>query len=73
MKKYEYSFVAVTLKGGFWTGEPEKETYREVILEKGLEGWRFVQAYSPAVSAGGTTKIADLIFEREIDERELTK
>jgi hypothetical protein len=63
--KYDYKFVSVKLRGGTWTGKP-KEDYRQDILNNARDGWRFVQAFAPAVGGYGFSGYADLIFEREI-------
>ena len=66
-KRYEYKFVSVKLKGGTWTGKA-KEDYRQDITDNARDGWRFVQAFAPAVGGYGAAGYADLIFERAIDE-----
>ena len=58
-KRYEYKFVSVKLKGGFWTGKA-KEDYRQDIIQNGRDGWRFVQAFAPPVGGYGVAGAADL-------------
>jgi len=65
-KTFEYKFVSVKLRGGTWTGKA-KEGYRADIVSNARDGWRFVQAFAPGVSAYGSTSNADLIFEREVE------
>lgn len=71
-KKYEYKFVSVKLRGGFFTGRV-KEDYQDDIVSKARDGWRFVQAFAPFASVGRYgifgSGYADLIFEREIEEK----
>ena len=64
-REYEYKFVSVKLKGGWLTGKANP-AYRETIVEHAQDGWRFVQAFAPAVGAVGESGHADLIFEREL-------
>ncbi len=66
-KNYEYKFVSVKIKGGFFSGKVS-EDYRQHILQHARDGWRFVQAFAPSVGPYGVTGAADLIFEREISD-----
>jgi len=63
--KFEYKFVQVKLEGGYWTGNPKKG-YRDEIINQAQDGWRFVQAFAPAVGGYGKASQVDLIFEREL-------
>ncbi len=67
MKKYEYKFVSVKLRGGYFSGKAN-EDYRKDIIVHARDGWRFIQAFAPSVGAYGTSSAADLIFERELSE-----
>ena len=66
MAEYEYKFVSVKLKGGGWFTGHAKPDYRGTIVEHAQDGWRFVQAFAPAVGPVGEAGYADLIFEREV-------
>ena len=61
-QKYEYKFVSVPLKGEFLTGNL-RPSYQADIEKMSQEGWRFVQAIFPTISAGYAEK-GDLIFEK---------
>ena len=61
--KYTYKFVRIKLEGGKWTGRFDNE-YQGAILEHSGQGWRFVQAFAPAVAGYGASRFVDLIFER---------
>ncbi|MES2920479.1 MAG: DUF4177 domain-containing protein [Verrucomicrobiota bacterium] len=61
---YEYAFVRIPLKGEFFTGNLQP-AYQEEIRRMAAEGWRFVQANFPTISAGYAEK-GDLVFERPI-------
>ena len=37
-----------------------------VIDEQARQGWRFVQAFAPAVVGYGASKYVDLIFEKRV-------
>ena len=62
-EEYDYSYIRVKLRGGGFTGR-FSEDYRSHIDAKAREGWRFVQAFSPAIVGYGASSYADLIFER---------
>ncbi len=62
---YEYDFIRVRLKGGFFTGKISLE-YQQTIKERSILGWRFVQCFAPAVAGYGSSVYVDLIFERPI-------
>lgn len=64
-ERFEYSFVRLPVKGGFLRGG-FSEAYQDVIREHAREGWRFVQAYAPAVAGYGASRKVDLIFERPL-------
>lgn len=64
-KRYEYKYVRVKLKGGAFTGN-FNESYQDQINTLAIDGWRFVQAFAPAVRGYGASSYADLIFEREL-------
>jgi len=63
-KRYEYKYIRVKLKGGGFTGK-FSESYQNEIAACARDGWRFVQAFAPAVVGYGASSYADLIFERE--------
>ncbi|MCB1100240.1 MAG: DUF4177 domain-containing protein [Verrucomicrobiae bacterium] len=65
--RYEYKFVSVRLKGGFISGKAN-ESYRQDIVNNARDGWRFVQAFAPAVGGYGSSGYADLIFERRLSQ-----
>ncbi len=67
-KKYEYKFVSVKLGGSVWEGRPNND-YRQEITANAQDGWRFVQAFAPAIGTlgSGFAGYTDLIFEREIE------
>ncbi len=62
-ENYEYNFISVELKGGFFSGKP-KGNYRDIINEQAQHGWRFVQAFAPPVGYDGMAAAVDLVFER---------
>lgn len=55
------------LHGGFFSGKP-RDDYRKDIMDNARDGWRFVQAFAPGVSAYGASGYADLIFERKVED-----
>jgi len=57
----------VELHGGFFSGKP-RDDYRKDIMDNARDGWRFVQAFAPGVSAYGASGYADLIFERKVED-----
>jgi len=61
--QYEYKFIRFKLKGGGFTGNYSMD-YQHEIVNHARDGWRFVQAFSPAVVGYGASKYVDLIFER---------
>ena len=61
--KYEYKFVKIELKAGFWTNTPKQE-YREIIERHASEGWRLVQIFAPGTTGYGVAAYFELIFER---------
>ena len=65
-KRYEYKYVRVKLKGGGFSGRFSEEYQNEISLNAS-EGWRFVQAFAPAVVGYGSSSYTDLIFERELN------
>lgn len=64
--RYEYKFVLVKLRSGWWTMKPT-EDYREIIRQHAQEGWRLVQIFAPAVSGYGSANRFELIFERPVE------
>jgi len=64
-KRYEYKYVRVKLKGRGITGK-FNESYQDQINTHARDGWRFVQAFTPAYVGYGISSYADLIFEREV-------
>ncbi|ADE53306.1 DUF4177 domain-containing protein [Coraliomargarita akajimensis] len=64
-QQFEYSYIEVKLSGGYWSGAPDR-AYRKIIDAKANEGWRFVQAFAPAVGGYGKASKVDLIFERKL-------
>jgi len=64
---YEYKFVRVDV-GGVFTRKPKLDHHR--LIEQNAEnGWRLVQIFAPAVSAGmgGVPDYFELIFEKEVE------
>tara|TARA_R110000850_G_scaffold60338_4_gene138581 strand:+ start:1300 stop:1503 length:204 start_codon:yes stop_codon:yes gene_type:complete len=62
---YKNKYVRIKLKGGSFTGKVSTE-YQDVIDDHTREGWRFVQAFSPAVMGYGASTFVDLIFEKRV-------
>ena len=67
-QEYEYKFIRVELDlgpgiGGEWSGHFDK-AYQSEITVMAKSGWRFVQAFAPAVSKMGKSRYMDLIFEK---------
>jgi len=61
--RFDYEFERVPIRKGVWTGKFEAD-YQNVIRQRGQAGWRFVQAFAPAVAGYGQAKYIDLIFEK---------
>ncbi|MBC8236143.1 DUF4177 domain-containing protein [bacterium] len=64
--EYEYKFMKIEMKSGFWTDTPKQE-YHEIINEQASDGWRFVQIFAPATSGYGSAAYFELIFERPVE------
>jgi len=64
---YQYEFVRIKLKSGFWTTKPGQD-YQEIINDYAKNGWRFKQIFAPATSGYGSSSCFELIFEKEIDQ-----
>ncbi len=64
---YECKYVKVELRSGAFERKPI-EDYHKIIDEHLLDGWRFVQAFSPNTLTGlsSTASYLELIFEREV-------
>ena len=60
---YEYKFVKINLKTGFWSKKPA-EDYRLVIEHYAAKGWRFVQIFAAPTSMNGLAEYFELIFEK---------
>jgi len=60
---YEYKFVRLELKTGFFAMKPSDD-YRHVVNQHAEEGWRFVQIFAPNISAHPNPSYFELIFER---------
>ena len=68
LTKYEYKFVRVEGKKGFFTiNVADSAEYQRIIREYAAEEWRFVQIFAPAVEQLGAACNAYLIFEREVE------
>ena len=63
-KRYECKYVRVKLQVSWFTGRFSEEYQREINTHA-RKGWRFVQAFAPAVFGFGASSYTDLIFERE--------
>jgi len=68
--RFEYKFVRVKAKAGsdIFTkmNQEESREYQNAILDFSEQGWRFVQAFAPPVTARGRAEFYDLIFERPV-------
>ena len=62
-EKYANKYVRLTPERNAWNGN-FSEDYQETIDEHARQGWRFVQAFAPAVFLKGSSKFVDLIFEK---------
>lgn len=63
---FEYEFVKVDLKAGFWSTKPKKD-YHKIINDYARKGWQFKQIFAPATSGYGSPSYFELIFERRIE------
>jgi len=66
---YTYEFVRISTDISGWGlvngNKYGNEEYRQIILERAKEGWRYV-GYIPAVQRGtGHIEEMDLVFEKE--------
>ncbi len=61
---YQYQRIRIKIKAGFIENHLE-EDYMEVVEREARMGWRFVQAFAPAMGGYGIARYVDLIFERE--------
>lgn len=66
MDMYEYIFVETAL-GGFFSS-PQ---HREMINDYAEQGWRLVQVLPFAYNSHGKPTEYEIIFERQIEEKEL--
>ena len=64
-EKFSYKYVRIKLRGGTWNGQFDSE-YQNSIDEHAAQGWRFVQAFAPAVAGYGSARFVDLIFEKRV-------
>ena len=62
-QRFEYRFVRIRLRSGWWSGEIRSD-YQVIVDQHAEEGWRLVQVFAPAVAGYGAARYADLIFER---------
>jgi hypothetical protein len=65
MQRYEYKFIQMPLKGGWWSGEV-KPDFERVIVEQAELGWRLVTIFAPAVSGYGRATQVHMIFEKPV-------
>lgn len=63
VKKYEYDFVTVKTTGLWY------DDYHEIIKKHGEDGWRFVDAIDKNRDYVDTNPRVDLVFERELEEK----
>ncbi len=64
-EKFTYKYVRLKIRGGGWTGSFDTE-YQGIIDAHAREGWRFIQAFAPAVMGYGASRYVDLIFEKPL-------
>ena len=69
MKKYEYKFVRVDIKG--WVRLKPSDTFekcKEIIVAEAENGWRLKQVVTPIneISGANDPLFYEIIFEREI-------
>lgn len=67
---YTYEFVRISTDISGWGlvngSKYGNEEYRQVIIERAKDGWRYV-GYIPAVQRGtGHIEEMDLVFEKEV-------
>ena len=67
---YNYEFVRISTDISGWGlvngNKYGNDEYRQIILDRAKEGWRYV-GYIPAVQRGtGHVEEMDLVFEKEI-------
>ena len=61
---YEYKYVKIKLKSGWFAKQPEHD-YQQVIASHAEQGWRFVQIFAPAVHGPcSSAGYFELIFEK---------
>jgi hypothetical protein len=66
-REYEYKFVSVELK---YNLSKVKNDYLKEIENNAKNGWRFIQmVVVPGAGTYGSSKSADLIFERELNNK----
>ncbi len=68
MYQYEFERISTDITGfGMLAGPvPGTEEYREIIVQRAEEGWRYV-GFLPAAQRGdGYLRALDLVFEREV-------
>ena len=58
---FEYSFEEASAYGVFRTA-----TYKELILRKAKEGWRFISAIPSDQNGNGYIRTFTLVFEKQI-------
>jgi len=67
---YTYEFVRISTDISGWGlvngNKYGNEEYRQIIIERAKDGWRYV-GYIPAVQRGtGHIEELDLVFEKEV-------
>ncbi|MCK5176943.1 MAG: DUF4177 domain-containing protein [Candidatus Aenigmarchaeota archaeon] len=60
---YEYETVRVEIVGLINT--KLKEDYREIIKQRGKDGWRLIQLFAPPIAGAGDAPFIDIIFEKK--------
>ena len=58
---YEYKFVKIEVKEGFFNSTP-KDDYQKIINSHAKQGWRFVQIFAPSIRGYGKSSYFELIF-----------
>ena len=66
MKRYEYKFITMKLKGAGIFGLKRADGFEETIQQEGRNGWRYVDTLSQTGVYGEVGRIK-LIFERELE------
>ena len=67
-QEYEYKFIRLG-EGWQLVKKEARESYRSVIEQHAVDGWRLVQIFAPGIGAGqGAAKYFEIILERRVSD-----